>query len=575
MSDKKWMIRSVKNDTLVEELRSTLKVDPIVSRLLVQRGITTYHEAESFFNPDLTSLHDPFLMLGMKEAVKLLSDAIQSGKKILLYGDYDVDGTTAVAVMFNALSEVSEGLSYYIPDRYTEGYGLSDQGVDYAVQEGVNLMILLDCGVKSVDKITRLKENGIEVIVCDHHTPGEVLPPCCVLDPKQVGCNYPYKELSGCGVGFKLLQALTMNGLLSENHLFEQLDLLAISIGADIVEVLGENRILAFHGLKSLNQTPRKAFQFMIGQSGKSFPLTLSDVVFTIAPRINAAGRLRSGRFAVEMMIHPEEDEIKRLVSEIENDNLERRMIDAEITKEALSIIHQNNLEDARTTVLHGTTWHKGVVGIVASRLIESFYRPTIVFSGDGEILTGSARSIPGINIYDMIQSCEEHLIQFGGHAFAAGLTIKREQLQSFRDAFENIIATSYQQQHFVEQIEIDSEITFSALFDKGENRLQIPRFKRIIDRFEPFGPGNMKPVFLSKNLYSTEARLLKEEHLKLKVTQPPHDLVMDAIGFRMSDKMDFVASGLPFDMVYTLENNTWRDRTTLQFMVKDIRESE
>lgn len=575
MSDKKWMIRSVKNDTLVEELRSTLKVDPIVSRLLVQRGITTYQEAESFFKPDLAALHDPFLMKGMKEAVNLLTDAIKNEKRVLLYGDYDVDGTTAVAVMYNTLSPVLKDLSYYIPDRYTEGYGLSDQGVDHAIEKGENLMVLLDCGVKSVDKIARLKENGIDVIVCDHHTPGEVLPPCCVLDPKQEACNYPYKELSGCGVGFKLLQALTMNGLLSEDRLFEQLDLLAISIGADIVEVLGENRILTFHGLKKLNKSPRKAFQFMISQSGKTFPLTLSDVVFTIAPRINAAGRLRSGRFAVEMMIHPDEEEIKRLVSEIENDNMERRTIDAEITKEALSIIYQNNLEDRRTTVLHGANWHKGVVGIVASRLIESFYRPTIVFSGDGDVLTGSARSIPGINIYDMIQSCEEHLIQFGGHAFAAGLTLRRENLESFIEAFEALISKNFQQEYFVEQMEIDAEINFSGLFEVGENRLQIPRFKRIIDRFEPFGPGNMKPVFLSKNLYSTEARILKDEHLKLKVTQPPHDLVMDAIGFRMSDKMDFVASGLPFDMIYTLENNTWRDRTTLQLMIKDIRESE
>lgn len=575
MSDKKWMIRSVKNDTLVEELRSTLKVDPIVSRLLVQRGITTYQEAESFFKPDLAALHDPFLMKGMNEAVNLLTDAIKNEKRVLLYGDYDVDGTTAVAVMYNTLSPVLKDLSYYIPDRYTEGYGLSDQGVDHAIEKGENLMILLDCGIKSVEKIARLKENGIDVIVCDHHTPGEVLPPCCVLDPKQEACNYPYKELSGCGVGFKLLQAMTMNGLLSEDRLFEQLDLLAISIGADIVEVLGENRTLAFHGLKKLNQSPRKAFQFMISQSGKTFPLTLSDVVFTIAPRINAAGRLRSGRFAVEMMIHPDEDEIKRLVSEIENDNMERRFIDAEITKEALSIIYQNNLEERRTTVLHGTKWHKGVVGIVASRLIESFYRPTIVFSGDGDVLTGSARSIPGINIYDMIQSCEEHLIQFGGHAFAAGLTIRRENLKSFIEAFEGLISKNFQQEFFAEQMEIDAEINFSELFEVGENRLQIPRFKRIIDRFEPFGPGNMKPVFLSKNLYSTEARILKDEHLKLKVTQPPHDLVMDAIGFRMSDKMDFVASGLPFDMIYTLENNTWRDRTTLQLMIKDIRESE
>lgn len=575
MKDKMWMIRSVESDTLVEEIRSKLKVDPIIARLLVQRGIITYEDAEHFFNPKLKELHDPFLMKGMQEAADLLSGALQTNKKILLYGDYDVDGTTAVAVMHNVLSHYTNNLSYYIPDRYSEGYGLSEQGVDFAIEQSVNIMILLDCGIKSVDKIAHLEENGVKVIVCDHHTPGEKVPECIVLDPKQNDCDYPYKELSGCGVGFKLLQGVMERGVIDHNLVFDQLDLLAISIGADIVDVMGENRILAYHGLLQLNSAPRNAFAMLIQQAGRSFPLTLSDVVFTIAPRINAAGRLRSGSFAVEMMIHPDIDETRRLVTEIEADNMERRHLDNDITKEALAIIYGEGLEENCTTVLHGEDWHKGVVGIVASRLIENFYRPTIVFSGDGDVLTGSARSIPGINIYEMIEKCEEHLIQFGGHAFAAGLTIERKKLDDFRSAFEKIIGDNFNQSLFKEVVEVDAEFSFGDLFGPDENRLRIPRIKRIIDRFEPFGPGNMKPVFLSKNLYSTEARVLKEEHLKLKVTQPPNDLVIDAIGFRIAEKMDEVASGLPFDMVYTLENNTWNDRTTLQLMIRDVRESQ
>lgn len=565
----------MESDTLVEEIRSKLKVDPIIARLLVQRGVTTYEEAERFFNPSLEELHDPFLMKGMQEAVTLLSEAIEKNQKVLLYGDYDVDGTTAVAVMHNVLSNYTTNLGYYIPNRYSEGYGLSDQGVDFAIEHSVNVMILLDCGIKAVEKIAKLEENGVQVIVCDHHTPGEDLPNCIVLDPKQKDCNYPYKELSGCGVGFKLVQGLSEWGIIDRNLVFDQLDLLAISIGADIVDVTGENRILAHQGLAQLNKDPRAAFLMMMRQAGRSFPLSLSDVVFTIAPRINAAGRLRSGSFAVEMMIHPDNDEIARLVNEIESDNTERRRLDNEITKEALSIIYGLGLEENRTTVLHGTNWHKGVVGIVASRLIENFYRPTIVFSGDGDVLTGSARSIPGINIYDMIEQCEDHLIQFGGHAFAAGLTIERKKLDDFRSAFEKVIGDNFNQSLFKEVVEVDAELSFGDLFGSDENRLRIPRMKRIIDRFEPFGPGNMKPVFLSKNLYSTEARVLKEEHLKLKVTQPPNDLVIDAIGFRMAEKMDEVASGLPFDMVYTLENNTWNDRTTLQLMIRDVREAQ
>lgn len=574
MTTKKWRIRDVENDTLINQLRSTLKIDTITAKLLLLRGISTEEDAKRFFKPSLADLHDPFLMQGMQQAVDLCTLAFSEDWNIRLYGDYDVDGTTAVAMMHKAFQDKAKSLSYYIPDRYTEGYGLSDLGVQTAIEDGVQLMILLDCGIKSVEKISRLEEAGIRVIVCDHHTPGEIIPPCCVLDPKQKDCNYPYKELSGCGVGFKLLHALVSKEILEEKAVFELLDLLAISIGADIVDVMGENRILAYFGLDLLNTNPRSAFRMMITQAGRAFPLSLSDVVFTIAPRINAAGRLRSGRFAVEMMIHPDEEEIERLVAEIELDNRQRRELDASITEEALALVEKDYRENARSSVLHGDHWHKGVVGIVASRLIEHHYRPTIVLSGDGEKLTGSARSIPGINIYDMIAACEDLLIQFGGHAFAAGLTLERSKLDAFRDRLEAEIHKNSEHEFFTEAIDVECELPFNELFDLHENRLALPKFKRNIDLFEPFGPGNMKPVFLAKNLYTTEARILKEEHLKLKVTQPPHDLIMDAIGFRMADAMDLVAAGLPFDMLFTLESNTWQNRTTLQLMIRDIRES-
>lgn len=574
MTTKKWRIRDVENDTLINQLRSTLKIDTITAKLLLLRGISTHDEVKRFFKPSLADLHDPFSMKGMQEAFDLCEQAFKEDWSIRLYGDYDVDGTTAVALMHKAFQKKTKNLSYYIPDRYSEGYGLSDLGVQKAIDEKVKLMILLDCGIKSVEKIARLEKAGVRVIVCDHHTPGEIVPPCCVLDPKQKDCNYPYKELSGCGVGFKLLQALASKDILEESAVFELLDLLAISIGADIVDVMGENRILAHFGLELLNQNPRPAFRMMITQAGRAFPLSLSDVVFTIAPRINAAGRLRSGSFAVEMMIHPDEEEIERLVAEIELDNRQRRELDAAITEEALALVACDSNSNRRSSVLHGDNWHKGVVGIVASRIIEHHYRPTIVLSGDGDKLTGSARSIPGINIYDMIAACEDLLIQFGGHAFAAGLTIERSNLDAFRARLEEEIRKNSEQDLFTEAVDVECELQFNELFDMQENRLTIPKFKRNIDLFEPFGPGNMKPVFLAKNLYTTEARILKEEHLKIKVTQPPHDLVIDAIGFRMADAMDIVASGLPFDMLFTLESNTWQNRTTLQLMIRDLRES-
>lgn len=572
--EKRWFVKSRFDNTHIDKFRSELKVDSIIAELLLQRGIDTYDTARDFFNPDLDLLFDPFLMMNMSSAVSRLEQAIANDQSILLFGDYDVDGTTAVALMKTVLSKYDANIDYYIPDRYKEGYGLGMTGVNYALENGIDLLITLDCGVKSVDEIRLAKENGIEVIVCDHHTPGELLPDCILLNPKQKDCKYPYKELSGCGVAFKLLQGLIQHSGLDQQDLFDQLDLVAISIGADIVDITGENRILAFNGLKLLNERPRKAFFELVRIAGKSFPLNLTDVVFTIAPRINAAGRLRSGHYAVELMTSEHDDEIESLAFEINQDNSERREIDETITQQALQMLAVLPNNDQRsTTVVYREDWHKGVVGIVASRLTESYYRPTIVLTKSNGKVTGSARSVQDFSIYEALVKCEGLLIQFGGHDFAAGLTLDEDNLDRFIDEFEKVVSNSITPSMLVPEEVIDIELNFDQIFKPEEDRLKIPRLKRILMRFEPHGPGNMKPVFLSRNVFSTDIRVLKEKHLKLKMTQPDCDIVLDGIGFNMIDKVDLIASGLPYDVVYTLEVNRWRDTETIQLNIKDIRE--
>ncbi len=568
---KRWLVNKTIDSTAVESFRSTLKVDAVVAELLLQRGITTFDEAEAFFRPRLEDLHDPFLMKNMKEAVERLQEAVEQQQRILLFGDYDVDGTTAVAMMYSFLKETAL-VDFYIPNRYTEGYGLSKQGIDFASEHQVDLIISLDCGIKSVELVLYAREKGIDFIVCDHHTPGDQLPDGIILDPKQIDCNYPYDDLSGCGVGFKLLQGLCDYNNWSYNQLFSLLDFLAISIGADIVPVTGENRILCYHGMELLNRNPRKAFQELLLLANRPFPVTLTDVVFTIAPRINAAGRLRSGKFAVDLMISDEVDEINALAEEINADNSERRLLDKEITTEALELIEQEEMEKV-TTVVFKENWHKGVVGIVASRLIETYYRPTIVLTESNGVVTGSARSIEGFDIYQAIAECEDLLEQFGGHMYAAGLTLKREDLNEFIARFEEVVSNSITAEILVPEQKIDLNLSFNQLFTPEENRLQIPRLKRILNQFEPHGPGNMKPVFVSDNVFSTDVRLLKEAHLKLSMTQPTSDVVVDGIGFNMADKMNTVASGLPFQIAYTLESNRWNGKETVQLNIKDIRE--
>jgi len=570
---KRWQIKTPKESTVVEDFRSKLKVDPIVAELLLQRDIHTFEEAEAFFRPKLDQLHDPFLMKDMDLAVDRLQEAIDEGQKVMLFGDYDVDGTTAVALMYAFLKDTLQ-IDCYIPDRYKEGYGLSILGIDCAKEHNVDLIIALDCGIKSVDKVAYAKSLGIDFIVCDHHTPGEVLPDGIILDPKRKDCEYPYDELSGCGVGFKLLQGLCDHNNWSYEKLFELLDLLAVSIGADIVPVTGENRVLCYHGMKQLNEKPRRAFKELLTLAKREFPVTLTDVIFTIAPRINAAGRLRSGRYAVELMTSEDIDEIHRLAGEINNDNIERRELDSQITEEALEIIaNRPDADSSYTNVVFKENWHKGVVGIVASRLIEKHYKPTIVLTQSNGLVTGSARSIKGFNIYDAILECEDLLEEFGGHKYAAGLTLKLENLEKFKEAFEKVASRSIPKEMLSEEQPIDIELEFDQIFGKEENRMKIPRLKRILKQFEPHGPGNMKPVFISKNVFSTDVRLLKDVHLKLSLTQPKHDVVIDGIGFNQGDRIDVVASGVPFDVVYTLEVNKWRDRETLQLNIKDVRE--
>jgi single-stranded-DNA-specific exonuclease len=570
---KRWFVRTSKNSTTVEEFRSSLKVDAIVAELLLQREIDTFEKAEKFFRPTLEQLHDPFLMKDMDRAVTRLQSAIENGEKVMLYGDYDVDGTTSVALLYTLLKEHVEQLEFYIPDRYAEGYGVSEKGIQFAIDEGVKLIITLDCGIKALAQVEQAITNGVDVIVCDHHRPGAQLPNGIILDPKRKDCNYPFDELSGCGVGFKLMQALYTRNEWSFDPLWSNLDLLAISIGADLVPVVGENRALCFLGMKQLNDAPRAAFREMLILANRTFPVTLTDVVFTIAPRINAAGRLRSGKHAVELMISNDIDEIRKIASEINTDNLKRRELDKEITAEALEMLEEYP-EERCTNVVFKENWHKGVVGIVASRIIEKFYKPTIVLTESNGEITGSARSVRDFDVHDAIEKCSELLGKFGGHKYAAGLSLKKENLEAFKEKFESVVANSIDKELLIPEQEIDVELSFDQIFGPEENRLKIPRIKRVLRQFEPHGPGNMKPVFISKNVFSTDVRLLKEAHLKLSMAQPDSDIILEGIGFSMPEKVDDVASGMPFDVVYTLEINRWRDRESIQLNIKDIRSS-
>jgi single-stranded-DNA-specific exonuclease len=573
--EKRWFLKSEVDQEQLEKFRNEVKCHPILAKLLLQRGIDNYDSANEFFNPSLDSLHDPFLMKNMNHACLRLTQAIQQNEKILLFGDYDVDGTTAVALMYSFLTEHSSRLDFYIPDRYTEGYGISSQGIDYAHETGVHLIISLDCGIRATEQVAKARSLGIDFIVCDHHEPGTELPDAILLDPKQKDCAYPFKGLSGCGVGFKLLQSFCVQQELELAPLYKHLDLLAVSIGADIVDITGENRVLAHAGLEILNRNPRFAFRELVRLAGRQFPLTLSDIVFTIAPRINAAGRLRSGRHAVALLISENEEEITAIATEIDEDNRQRRGIDQQITKEAVQMIESDSvLKNSRSLVLFNAQWHKGVVGIVASRLVERYFKPTIVLTESNGKIAGSARTVNDFDIHAAICKCERFLDQFGGHCHAAGLTMSTENLEAFRSSFEEEVAQSISQDDLTPTLYIDAEMSFSELFQPTESLREVPKLKRQLMRFEPHGPGNLQPVFMTRNLYAVESSVLKNEHLKLQVIDPASNISLPAIAFNLAGKSDLTASGLPVDLVYTLSINKWNGKENIQLQVRDLRSS-
>jgi single-stranded-DNA-specific exonuclease len=563
--NKRWALKTVSH-AVVETLRSDLKIHPALCRLLSLRGIESYETAHQFFRPEMSQLHDPFLMKGMVEAVSRISDAIEWNERILVYGDYDVDGTTSVAVMYSFLRERYDGqLSFYIPHRYREGYGVSKQGIDFAIANGFTLMISLDCGIKSVELIQYAKDNSIDVIVCDHHTPDASLPPAfAILNPKQEDCPYPFKELSGCGIGFKLISALAQHWGLANETVYKYLDLVATSIAADIVPVDGENRILAYYGIKMANENPSLSIATLKNISGLVRDITLSDLVFAIGPKINAAGRMDDAKKAVDLFIEKDPEKIIECAAELMSDNTDRKEVDKNITEEALNILENDiHLSKKKSTVLYKEHWHKGVVGIVASRLIDYCYRPTIVLAQSNGKISGSARSVMGFNVYEAIHECRDLLENYGGHFYAAGVTMKPENLQLFIDKFEQVVSTTIEPQMLTPEIEIDAEIELDDIK---------PAFYNIIKQFEPFGPNNMRPVFCTRNVYDYQgnSRIVKEQHIKFVVTNGK-GTVIDGIGFRMAEKFRYTNPGA-FDIVYTIDENEFNGVTKLQMKVIDIR---
>ena len=570
--DKNWEYSDFEGVGKQQELIDSLNISKTIAKLLLNRGIDTFEKAKNFFRPDISKLHDPFLMKGMDEAVNRIQDAINDNEKILIYGDYDVDGTTSVALMYQYLNNFTQNLDYYIPDRYKEGYGVSYTAIDFVIEHKHTLVIALDCGIKAVDKVKKAKESGIDFIICDHHTPGDILPDAIILNPKQKECNYPFKELCGCGVGFKLAQGLNDTFALPFSEIEYLLDLVMVAIGADMVSVMGENRIMAYHGLKKLNETPRIGFSVLLELAGKSSPLTVTDVVFNIAPRINAAGRIKSGNKAVELLLSNTILEAQVIGKEINNYNIERRAIEKEITEEATKLIlSDNNLKNAHTTVVFNDTWHKGVIGIVASRLIEKFYRPTIVLTESGGLAVGSVRSIKDFNVYEALEECEEYLEQFGGHMYAAGLTMRLENMESFAKKFNEVVKNKLNAQKQTEVLNIEETIDFRDIF--LEERNTIPKFYRILKQFGPFGPDNMKPIFMTNNVcIKGKPQILKESHLKMKVYQESEEhIIINSIGFNFEDYFHLL-DNKRLSLAYHLEENNWNNRTDIQIVLKGMK---
>ncbi len=563
---KRWNILPA-DERKVNALQQSLKIHPVLCKILVQRGIDSFDKAKDFFRPQLSLLHSPWLMKDMEKAVERIVIAINENEKILVFGDYDVDGTTAVASMYQFLKKIHSSLDFYIPHRYREGYGVSKAGIDFAKENGFTLIISLDCGIKSVNLISYAQELGIDFIVCDHHLPDEILPPAiAILNPKQKDCNYPYKELCGCGVGFKLMCALTEKLNLPEKTAYDYLDLAATAIAADIVPITGENRILAFHGLLKANNNPNYGISALAKLSGLVKELHITNLVFMIAPRVNAAGRMDDARKAVQMFVSETEEEALYYAELLHNDNSDRKEADKSMTEEALSLI-QGNKEwiDRKSTVVFQPHWHKGVVGIVASRLIEHCYRPTIVLTQSGEYAAGSARSVPGFNLYEAIHACREHLLGYGGHFAAAGMILELEQVDAFREKFEKVVSSTIQPELLVPEIVIDAEISL--------NDIKQPFFD-IITQMEPYGPENLRPVFIIKNVHNSGySKIVKEEHIKFSLREG--NVTITGIGFGMAGKFGLLEQQKPVDVLFTIAENEWNNTKSLQIRVIDFRRSQ
>lgn len=568
--DKRWVLKPQGDVEVVNRLAGELRINKILVNLLVQRGITTYDEAKKFFRPSLDDLHDPFLMRDMDKAIERIGEALAKKEHILVYGDYDVDGTTAVSLVYTFLKGYSGNIGYYIPDRYKEGYGISRQGIDWAKENGYSLIIALDCGIKSNDKIEYAKTLGVDFIICDHHRPGAEIPDAvAVLDPKRNDCEYPYKELSGCGIGFKLIQAFAQANHVPFVQLEQFLDLVAISIAADIVPITGENRILAFYGLQRLNKEPRPGIKAILELSGIKKELVINDIVFTIAPRINAAGRIEHGEKAVELLIQKKEDLASFLGDDINEQNTTRKNLDTLITDQALQQIERDDsFRNRKSTVVYNPEWHKGVIGIVASRLTDKYYRPTIVLTRSNGHVSGSARSVKDFDVYNAIESCSDLLEQFGGHMYAAGLTMKEENVEAFSKRFEKIVSETIEDRMLTREIEVDAELMLKDI---------TPSFYRILKQFAPFGPGNMAPIFRTTGVRDNgRGRVVGNNHLKLSLTQEElNSSLYDGIAFQLGHHHPMVEQQESFDVVYHVEENTFNGRTSLQLNIKDLKFSK
>lgn len=560
---KKWMLNQP-DEGIVKHLETVLGIDRISCQLLARQGISTFEAAKDFFRPDIKNLHDPFLMKDMEKAVNRLTKAIELNENILIYGDYDVDGTTSVAMMYQFLSNHHQHLEYYIPDRYREGYGISMAGIDYAKQNGINLIIAIDCGINAIQPVQKAKELGIDFIICDHHLPKETLPDAvAILDPKRKDCSYPFKELSGCGVAFKLIQAYLQKHQLPTKELNELLDLLVISIACDIVPIVGENRILAHFGLKKLNTQPRSGIRALIHVHQRNYPFSISDIVFGIGPSINAAGRLSDAKLSVRLLLANDKKVALHLAEELKHKNDKRKDFEYEITRAAMyQVIQHPDWEKRASIVVFGEDWHKGVVGIVASKLVDKFHKPAIVLTESNGQIIGSARSVRGFDVHEAIQSCEKHLINFGGHKYAAGLTIKKLAFEDFKVDFEKAVANSIKEEDLIPKEFVSAYLDFNEI---------TPKFLRILKQFAPFGPSNRRPVFVTKGVKNTgRSKVLKNEHLRLDVQQADKK-GFQGIGFSLGSKFDIVEKE-DFDICYVIEENVWKGKKRLQLRVKDIR---